>query len=102
MKTKTLQMRYERTVSVACALLCSLLAGAQASSQELSIEVLSSFPELVTGGDALVSVSGAESAPSVMVAGRNVSSAFVADGSGVWIGSAGLPWRGSGRTGGRP
>ena len=86
MKTKTSQLRYERTVRVACVLLCSLLAAAQASSQELSVDVLSSFPELVTGGDALVRISGAQSTPSVMVVGRNVSSAFVVDGSGAWVG----------------
>ena len=62
------------------------LTGVQAWGQGLSIEVLSSFPELVTGGDALVKITGASTAPNVTVGGRDVSAAFVFDGSGGWIG----------------
>ena len=62
------------------------LTGAQAWGQGLSIEVLSSFPELVTGGDALVKITGASTAPNVTVGASDVSAAFVADGSGGWIG----------------
>ncbi len=62
------------------------LTGAQVWGQGLSIEVLSSFRELVTGGDALVKITGASTAPNVTVDGRDVSAAFVADGSGDWIG----------------
>ena len=63
-----------------------VLTVAQAWGQGVSIEVLSSFPELVTGGDALVKITGANAAPTVTVGGRDVSAAFVADGSGGWIG----------------
>ena len=62
------------------------LTGAQVWGQGLSIEVLSSFRELVTGGDALVKITGASTAPNVTVDGRDVSAAFVADGNSGWIG----------------
>ena len=62
------------------------LTWAQVWGQGLSIEVLSSFRELVTGGDALVKITGASTAPNVTVDGRDVSAAFVADGNGGWIG----------------
>jgi hypothetical protein len=72
-------------VSVAA---CATLAAHPALAQSLSVEVLSSFPELVSGGDALVKVTGAGSAaaPSVDVDGRNVTAAFKADANGAWIG----------------
>ena len=54
--------------------------------QGLSVELLSSFPELVTGGDALVKVTGAGAAPAVTVGGADRSAALVADGDGGWIG----------------
>ena len=63
-----------------------LLTGVQVWGQGLHIEVLSSFPELVTGNDALVKISGATATPTVTVGGRDVSTAFVSDGRGVWIG----------------
>ena len=63
-----------------------VLTGVQAWAQELNIEILSSFPELVTGDDALVKISGVTSAPSVTVGGKDVSSAFLSDERGVWIG----------------
>ena len=68
------------------AVLYGVLAVAQAWGQVVSIEVLSSFPELVTGGDALVRITGANAAPRVTVDGSDVSGAFVADGKGGWIG----------------
>jgi hypothetical protein len=63
-----------------------LLASAQALSQEPRIEILSSFPELVTGGDALVRITGISAAPSVTVDGAGVWAAFTADRNGAWIG----------------
>ena len=68
------------------AVLYGALTVAQAWGQVVSIEVLSSFPELVTGGDALVRITGANAAPRVTVDGSDVSGAFVADGRGGWIG----------------
>ncbi len=44
------------------AVIYGMLAVAQARGQGVSIEVLSSFPELVTGGDALVKITGASAA----------------------------------------
>ncbi|MDH3508030.1 MAG: DUF6351 family protein, partial [Gammaproteobacteria bacterium] len=64
------------------ALLPGILVCAQAFGQGLNVEVLSSFPELVTGGDALVRITGTRAAPAVSVASRDVSAAFVADASG--------------------
>ena len=68
------------------AVIYGVLTGGQAWAQGLSIEVLSSFPELVTGGDALAKITGASTAPNVTVGGRDVSASFVADGRGGWIG----------------
>ena len=68
------------------AVIYGTLTGVQAWGQGLSIEVLSSFPELVTGGDALVKITGASAAPNVTVGARDVSAVFVADGSEGWIG----------------
>ncbi|HEY5624074.1 MAG TPA: DUF6351 family protein, partial [Gammaproteobacteria bacterium] len=62
------------------------LTSAPALSQEPTVEVLSSFPELVTGGDALVRVTGVNDAPTVAVNGSGVSTAFSADADGAWIG----------------
>ena len=69
-----------------CVAMWVSLTGAQVWSQELSVEVLSSFPELVTGGDALVKVAGASGAPTVTLGGTDVSAGFVTDGNGGWIG----------------
>ena len=63
-----------------------VLTAVQAWGQGVTIEVLSSFPELVTGGDALVKITGANAAPNVTVDGKDVSAAFAADGSRGWIG----------------
>lgn len=68
------------------AVIYGMLTVVQAWGQAVSIEVLSSFPELVTGGDALVRITGANAAPRVTVDGSDVSGAFVADGRGGWIG----------------
>jgi uncharacterized tannase-like protein DUF6351 len=60
------------------------LAPPSALAQTLSIEVLSSRPELVTGGDALVRITGAASAPTVSVSGTDVSAVFKSDPKGGW------------------
>src|SRR5262245_3202281 len=57
-----------------------------ASAQSLSIEVLSSRAELVSGGSALVRITGASSAPAVAIDGKDVSGAFKQDAKSGWIG----------------
>jgi Tannase-like family of unknown function (DUF6351) len=56
------------------------------SATTLTVEVLSSRPELVSGGDALVKISGAARAPAVTVDGKDVSGAFRPDSKGGFIG----------------
>ena len=56
------------------------------SAWALDIQVLSSFPELVTGGDALVKITGSTATPSVTVGGTDVTAAFKADPKGGWVG----------------
>ena len=73
-------------LAAAVAVIGGALTGTPVWAQGLTIEVLSSFPELVTGGDALVRIVGAQGAPRVAVGGRDVSAVFVADGRGGWIG----------------
>jgi hypothetical protein len=73
----------------ASAAICGMLAGYQAGAQNadrLNLEVLSSRPELVSGGDALIRISGARGAPVVMLDGTDVSNAFKADANGNWVG----------------
>jgi uncharacterized tannase-like protein DUF6351 len=57
-----------------------------AFAQSLSIEVLSSRPELVSGGSALIRIAGAAGAPAVTIDGKDVSGAFKADAQGRWVG----------------
>jgi hypothetical protein len=78
------------------AVMCGALAGTAGWSltgwgqtgapPALGIDVLSSRPELVTGGDALVRISGAEAAPKVTVGTIDVSEAFRSDAKGGWVG----------------
>jgi len=71
------------------AAVCGALAGSQASAQireGLTVEVLSSRPELVSGGSALIKVSGAPGAPAVTVGGKDVSGVFRSDSKGGWVG----------------
>jgi hypothetical protein len=63
---------------------CAALGASQAWA--LTLEVLSSRPELVSGGDALVRIAGASGAPTVTVEGNDVSSVFRTDVSGNWTG----------------
>ena len=73
-------------LAVSSVVIYGVLTVVPVSVQDLRIEVLSSFPELVTGGDALVKVSGARTAPTVTVDGRDVSTVLAADGRGGWVG----------------
>jgi hypothetical protein len=76
--------RYLRlTASLAFA--CGALVATQASAA-ITVKVLSSMPQLVTGDNALVQVAGATVAPTVSVGGKDVSSAFSKDASGNYIG----------------
>jgi Tannase-like family of unknown function (DUF6351) len=73
------------------AVVCCVLAGFVVSSPTgwaqtaLSVEVLSSRPDLVTGGDALVRIAGPE-APKVTIGASDVSGAFRPDQKGGWVG----------------
>jgi hypothetical protein len=70
----------------------SIAVGAALASTQafaLTLEVLSSQPELVSGGDALVRITGASDAPVVTVDGADVSGAFKTDASGNWVGLVG-------------
>jgi hypothetical protein len=71
------------TASLAFA--CGALAASQASAA-VTATVLSSMPQLVTGEDALVQVSGATAAPTVTVGGKDVSAAFKKAANGNYIG----------------
>ena len=66
------------------AALCAALSSAQA--QSLSTEILSSRPELVSGGSALVRIGGASGAPAVTVDGKDISGAFKQDAKSGWVG----------------
>jgi hypothetical protein len=52
------------------------IAAASPASAAVGIQVLSSMPQLVTGEDALVKITGATAAPTVTVGTRDVSAAF--------------------------
>src|SRR5688572_24756606 len=71
-------------LAASVAVLCGATAGT--SAWALDIQVLSSFPELVTGGDALVRIGGTTTAPTVTLAGADVSSVFKADPKGGFVG----------------
>lgn len=71
----------------------AFLSGALCASQSLAqsaagpkVEVLSSQPTMVTGGDALIKVSGTISRPVVSIDGSDVSAAFKSDRRDGWIG----------------
>jgi hypothetical protein len=76
-------------LAASLAAICGALAGSQAWAQtadRLALEVLSSRPQLVSGGDALVKISGAHGAPAVTIDGKDVSGAFKPDSKGGWVG----------------
>src|SRR4029079_3049790 len=70
----------------ASAALMSGVLGASGASAAMTGQVLSSMPQLVTGGDALLKVSGTAIGPVITVEGKDVTSAFKADGSGNYVG----------------
>jgi Tannase-like family of unknown function (DUF6351) len=74
-------------LAVSLAAICGTLTVDSAGAQKsLTIEVLSSRPELVSGGDALIRIVGADSAPRVALGGNDVSSAFKSDSKGGFVG----------------
>jgi hypothetical protein len=80
-------MRPAASLAVVCGALAGFAAWAPGGAQAvLGIEVLSSRPELVSGGDALVRISGAAAAPQVTVGANDVSGAFRSDAKGGWVG----------------
>ena len=68
--------RLTASVTVICGALAAGTAAAQ--NPKLTIEVLSSRAELVSGGDALVRIA-ADAAPQITVGGKDVSAAFKSD-----------------------
>lgn len=81
----------DRTIwrlTASVAFTCVALAGSRVLAQTaaLGIEVLSSRPELVSGGDALVRITGSAAAPFVAVGGNDVSGVFQSDAKGGWVG----------------
>jgi hypothetical protein len=77
--------RFAWRLAASLALGMGALGGSHALAA-VTVEVLSSHPQLVSGGDALIKVNGAAAAPVVTVDGRDVSVAFKSDGKGGWIG----------------
>jgi hypothetical protein len=60
--------------------------GATQAAAAISVQVLSSMPNLVTGGDALVKITGATAAPTVTVGGVDVTARFKGDATKGWTG----------------
>ena len=77
--------RIAASVSVICGAFAASNALAQTTST-LTIEMLSSRPQLVSGGSALVKITGTAAAPAVALDGRDVSGAFSFDSKAGWIG----------------
>jgi Tannase-like family of unknown function (DUF6351) len=79
--------RVVSSLALTCGVLAGLAAGSHAgwAQTALGIEVLSSRPELVTGGNALVRISSPET-PKVIVEGNDKSGAFTADQKNGWVG----------------
>ena len=72
-------------VAASCAAICAAFVATQAAAA-INVQVLSSMPQLVTGGDALVKITGATAAPTVTVGGADVSSMFKGDAKNGWTG----------------
>lgn len=81
-------IKFLRAATVFAAVTAGLPAFAQTISS-LKIEVLSSRPELVSGGDALVRVLGSDTPPNVWLGGFDVSAVFKPDPKGGWVGLVG-------------
>jgi hypothetical protein len=76
-------------LAVSLTAICGALVAAQAwaqTAQGLTLEVLSSRPELVSGGNALVRILGTQTAPAVTVGGTDVSGVFKVNSNGGWVG----------------
>jgi len=71
-------------LSASVTFLVGALVGSQAMAA-ITLDVLSSKASLVSGGDALLKISGATAAPNVTVDGRDVSAAFKSDGKGGYV-----------------
>jgi len=71
-------------LAVSFTILVATFGGALA--QNLNIEVLSSRPELVSGGSALIRITGASGAPAVTLDSKDVSGAFKTDARGGLVG----------------
>jgi hypothetical protein len=67
-------------VAAASAIALAMLTPPAAAADGVGIEILSGRADSVSGGDALIAVTGAAGAVRVTAAGADVSSAFVADG----------------------
>ncbi len=72
-------------IAASCAALCVAFSASQAAAA-ITVQVLSSMPQLVTGGDALVKINGATAAPTVTVGGVDVSAQFKGDATKGWTG----------------
>ena len=72
-------------VAASSAAICVALGATQAAAA-ITVQVLSSMPTLVTGGDALVKIVGATAAPTVTVGGVDVSAQFKGDATKGWTG----------------
>jgi hypothetical protein len=82
-------MRGINWCQAASAVVVAALAASNAwaqSSAVLKVDVLSSAPSMVTGGDALIKVSGTNRPVLVTVDGSDFSTAFKPDRTGGWIG----------------
>ena len=72
-------------IAASCAAICMAFVATQAAAA-INVQVLSSMPQLVTGGDALVKISGATTAPTVTVGGTDVTAMFKGDATKGWEG----------------
>src|SRR5262249_8176195 len=72
-------------VAASCAALCAAFGATQASAA-ITVQVLSSQPQLVSGGDALVKITGATAAPTVTVGTTDVTAMFKGDAKAGWTG----------------
>jgi hypothetical protein len=72
-------------IAASCAALCVAFAATQAAAA-INVQVLSSMPQLVSGGDALVKITGAAAAPTVTVGNTDVTTMFKGDATKGWEG----------------
>src|SRR5215471_15257035 len=72
-------------VAASTAAICAAFVATSAFAA-INVQVLSSMPQLVSGGDALVRITGATAAPTVTVGGADVSAAFKGDATKGYIG----------------